>query len=69
MKVDESREASLNEAKPNKTEPEAVENTQRHGLGAGLILLLLLAAAAIGWFVYKGISQPRSSFFLAIPSL
>jgi RND family efflux transporter MFP subunit len=61
MKVDESRESSLNEAKPNKTEPEAVENTQRHGLGTGLILLLLLAAAAIGWFVYKGISTRVSA--------
>jgi RND family efflux transporter MFP subunit len=56
MKVDESRESSLNEAKP-----EAVQNTQRHGLGAGLILLLLLAAGAIGWFVYKGISTRVSA--------
>jgi RND family efflux transporter MFP subunit len=61
MKVDESRESSLNEAKPNNTQPEAVENTQRHGLGTGLILLLLLAAGAIGWFVYKGISTRVSA--------
>ncbi len=33
----------------------------RRGLGPGLILLLLIAAAAIGWFVYKGISTRVSA--------
>ncbi len=33
----------------------------RRGVGPGLILLLLIAAAAIGWFVYKGISTRVSA--------
>jgi RND family efflux transporter MFP subunit len=44
-------------AKPA-TPPEA---SPKRALGPGLILLLLLAAAAIGWFVYKGISTRVSA--------
>jgi RND family efflux transporter MFP subunit len=33
----------------------------RRSVGPGLILLLLIAAAAIGWFVYKGISTRVSA--------
>lgn len=44
------------------TTPRAVpESPQKRGLGAGLIVLLLIAAAAIGWFVYKGISTRVSA--------
>jgi RND family efflux transporter MFP subunit len=35
--------------------------TTRRGVGPGLIVLLLIAAAAIGWFVYKGISTRVSA--------
>src|SRR6266699_3418281 len=31
-------------------------NSQRHGFGGAFIVLLLVAAAAIGWFVYRGIT-------------
>ena len=37
------------------------EGSPRRAMGPGLILLLLLAAAAIGWFVYKGISTRVSA--------
>ena len=59
MKVEESRESSLNE--PGAVPPQAADNQQRHGLGLGLIVLLLVAAGAIGWFVYKGISTRVSA--------
>jgi RND family efflux transporter MFP subunit len=42
--------------------PAAVSTASpRRGIGPGLILLLLIAAAAIGWFVYKGISTRVSA--------
>jgi RND family efflux transporter MFP subunit len=41
--------------------PEVVNNEQRRRLGLGFIVLLLLAAGAIGWFVYKGISTRVST--------
>src|ERR1700722_3608316 len=36
-------------------------NKQKHGLGFGLIFLVLVATAAIGWFVYKGITTRVSA--------
>lgn len=48
-------------SKPQMVNPEMVNNDQRRGLGLGLIILLLLAAGAIGWFVYKGISTRVSA--------
>ena len=47
--------------KAQAVEREVVRNEQRRGLGLGLIVLLLLAAGAIGWFVYKGISTRVSA--------
>ena len=47
--------------KPQMVNPQKVNNDQRRGLGLGLIVLLLLAAGAIGWFVYKGISTRVSA--------
>lgn len=43
------------------SKPESAGSEQRRGLGAGLIVLMLLAAGAIGWFVYKGISTRVSA--------
>src|SRR5580693_49891 len=43
---------------PAATNPAKLE---RRGLGFGLVALLLIAAAAIGWFVYKGISTRVSA--------
>jgi RND family efflux transporter MFP subunit len=43
------------------TSNETAANTTRRGVGPGLIVLLLIAAAAIGWFVYKGISTRVSA--------
>src|SRR4051812_7021777 len=40
---------------------EAVPDPKRHGFGIGFYSLLLVAAAAIGWFVYKGISDRVSA--------
>src|ERR1700722_9452970 len=37
------------------------EGSPKRALGPGLILLLLIAAAAIGWFIYKGISTRVSA--------
>ncbi len=37
------------------------EGSPKRALGPGLILLLLIAATAIGWFVYKGISTRVSA--------
>jgi RND family efflux transporter MFP subunit len=48
-------------SRPEAVERGVVENEQRRGLGVGLIVLLLLAAGAIGWFVYKGISTRVSA--------
>src|ERR1700685_4238400 len=48
-------------SRPEAVERGGVENEQRRGLGVGLIALLLIAAAAIGWFVYKGISTRVSA--------
>jgi len=45
----------------NKEPAAAVPVARRGGLGFGLAFLLLLAAAAIGWFVYKGISTRVSA--------
>jgi len=39
----------------------APESSPKRALGPGLILLLLIAAAAIGWFIYKGISTRVST--------
>src|SRR5580700_11297460 len=36
-------------------------NKQKHGLGFGLIFLVLIAMGAIGWFVYKGITTRVSA--------
>src|SRR3984957_2616158 len=36
-------------------------NKQKHGLGFGLIFLVLVAIVAIGWFVYKGITTRVSA--------
>jgi len=44
-----------------KHEVSTANSDQRRGLGVGLIVLLLLAAGAIGWFVYKGISTRVSA--------
>src|SRR5579862_6697288 len=44
-----------------KHEVSTARSDQRRGLGFGLIVLLLLAAGAIGWFVYKGISTRVSA--------
>jgi RND family efflux transporter MFP subunit len=41
--------------------PATPEGSPRRALGPGLILLLLIAAAAIGWFIYKGISTRVSA--------
>ncbi|MGA2715888.1 MAG: efflux RND transporter periplasmic adaptor subunit [Bryobacteraceae bacterium] len=48
-------------SKQEAAKPELTNNDQRRGLGAGLIVLLLLAAGAIGWFVYKGIATRVSA--------
>jgi RND family efflux transporter MFP subunit len=37
------------------------EGSPKRAMGPGLILLLLIAAAAIGWFVYKGIATRVSA--------
>src|SRR5580658_9759951 len=39
----------------------APEGSPKRALGAGLVALLLIAAAALGWFVYKGISTRVST--------
>jgi RND family efflux transporter MFP subunit len=46
---------SPNAAKPNAAKDEA-RDAARHSPGIGFYALLLIAAAALGWFVYKGIS-------------
>ena len=51
MKVDERREPPMNEAVP----PEISATRPRRGMGFGLVIFVLLALGAIGWFIYKGI--------------
>ncbi len=46
------REAAMQAAVPD---PEAPERSPRRAMSVGLILTLLVAFGAIGWFVYKGI--------------
>jgi RND family efflux transporter MFP subunit len=43
------------------TRPSPPEPPQRRRLGTGIILLMLVAGGAIGWFVYKGISTRVSA--------
>lgn len=43
------------------TENERKAAPQRHRVGFGLIAFVLMAAAAIGWFVYRGITQRVSA--------
>src|SRR5579863_9549645 len=60
MYVEEPKESDLNETG---TAPRINhENAKRNrGLGFGLILTVLLAMSAIGWFVYKGINTRVSA--------
>jgi RND family efflux transporter MFP subunit len=61
MTVEEPKELndnSLNEPEIRSDQP---ASAQRHGLSFGLIFVLLVAAAAIGWFVYKGITTRVSA--------
>jgi RND family efflux transporter MFP subunit len=51
MKVDQSSKPSV-----DSTPKQPENNRQRHGLGARFVVLALVAAAAIGWFVYRGIT-------------
>ena len=44
-----------------KVEDAQKETRQQHRAGWGFIALALIAAAAIGWFVYRGISQRVSA--------
>jgi RND family efflux transporter MFP subunit len=37
------------------------QNRQRHGVGPAFILLLVIALAAVGWFVYRGINSRVSA--------
>jgi RND family efflux transporter MFP subunit len=57
MYVEEPKESDLNETG---TAPRSSAK-QRRGLSFGLIFTLLLAMAAIGWFVYKGINSRVSA--------
>jgi RND family efflux transporter MFP subunit len=43
------------------TAPDQPKHDQKHGLGFGLIFLVLVAMGAIGWFVYKGITTRVSA--------
>ena len=56
-----SKPGAAEAAKPEAATPYAGNRIERRGLGFGLIVLLLLAAGAIGWFVYKGISTRVSA--------
>jgi RND family efflux transporter MFP subunit len=47
---------TVEEAQPNRTTNPGTKPPKRQGLGFGFYALLLIAAAAIGWFVYKGIA-------------
>jgi RND family efflux transporter MFP subunit len=60
MYVEEPKESDLNESG---TAPRIDQgNAKRsHGLGFGLTFTVLLAMAAIGWFVYKGINARVSA--------
>ena len=60
MYVEEPKESDLNETgTPPRIDQGNVK--RKRGLGFGLILTLLLAMAAIGWFVYKGINTRVSA--------
>jgi len=48
-------------AKPAASPAATPEGSPKRALGAGLVALLLIAAAALGWFIYKGISARLSS--------
>src|SRR5580698_1759807 len=60
MYVEEPKESSLNESE---TAPRIDQGNARRsrGLSFGLIFTVLLAMAAIGWFVYKGINSRVSA--------
>ncbi len=63
MRVEESNEPPSIVPRWNRT-PDPVqpgEARKGRGLGFGLIFLVLVAMAAIGWFVYKGISSRVSA--------
>ncbi|HWE53767.1 MAG TPA: efflux RND transporter periplasmic adaptor subunit [Bryobacteraceae bacterium] len=46
---------TVEETPPNRAANSGPAQPKRQSLGAGFYVLLLIAAAAIGWFVYKGI--------------
>jgi RND family efflux transporter MFP subunit len=58
MYVEEPKESDLNETVPRIDQGSAKRS---RGLGFGLIFTVLLAMAAIGWFVYKGINSRVSA--------
>jgi RND family efflux transporter MFP subunit len=60
MYVEEPKESSLNDTE---TVPRMDQGNAKRsrGLGFGLIFTVLLAMAAIGWFVYKGINSRVSA--------
>lgn len=47
--------------KPEPPAAEAPERSPRRAMSVGLVLTLLLAFAAVGWFIYKGISTRVSA--------
>jgi RND family efflux transporter MFP subunit len=60
MQAEEPEESAL---RPDHDAPDeaAPKPVQKHGLGFGMIFLVLVAMAAIGWFVYKGITTRVSA--------
>jgi len=56
MKIEETREIRMDDQVP--AEPSRV---QRHGLGLGFIVVLLVGMAALGWFIRKGITSRVSA--------
>src|SRR5437588_10707502 len=61
MNVQEPTVEQATVKQPTVKQPAIEAKRQRHGLSFGFIALLLVALAAIGWFVYKGITSRVSA--------
>lgn len=59
MRVEE--EETLEKTAPEDAAKQDAEKRQRHGVGPAFFVLLTIALAAIGWFVYKGINSRVSA--------